>query len=174
VVCSMNAYIEIPSEVYEALRRASIRSGKDPATMVIESILKSLDPKSRIEIYMKLYERYLKDAEELTAKGDFVQASEKYWGAVTAILNAIGEIRGWDHYTHRDYNVIIENLYEETGDKDLLADFSIAERLHSNFYHNFMRKSAFEYHRERVLRLIEKLRKIAMDIQGGSKRDIAG
>jgi len=47
VVCSMNAYIEIPSEVYEALRRASIRSGKDPATMVIESILKSLDPKSR-------------------------------------------------------------------------------------------------------------------------------
>ncbi len=174
MVCSMNAYIEIPSEVYEALRRASIRSGKDPATMVIESILKSLDPKSRIEIYMKLYERYLKDAEELTAKGDFVQASEKYWGAVTAILNAIGEIRGWDHYTHRDYNVIIENLYEETGDKDLLADFSIAERLHSNIYHNFMRKSTFEYHRERVLRLIEKLRKIAMDIQGGSKRDITG
>lgn len=174
MVCSMNAYIEIPSEVYKALRRASIRNGKDPATMVIESILKSLDPKSRIEIYMKLYERYLKDAEELTAKGDFVQASEKYWGAVTAILNAIGEIRGWDHYTHRDYNVIIENLYEETGDKDLLADFSIAERLHSNFYHNFMRKSAFEYHRERVLRLIEKLRKIAMDIQGGSKRDITG
>ena len=170
----MNAYIEIPSEVYEALRRAFIRSGKDPATMAIESILKSLDPKSRIEIYMKLYERYLKDAEELTAKGDFVQASEKYWGAVTAILNAIGEIRGWDHYTHRDYNVIIENLYEETGDKDLLADFSIVERLHSNFYHNFMRKSAFEYHRERVLRLIEKLRKIAMDIQGGSKRDITG
>jgi len=37
-----------------------------------------------------------------------------------------------------------------------------------------MRKSAFEYHRERVLRLIEKLRKIAMDIQGGSKRDITG
>jgi hypothetical protein len=170
----MNAYIEIPSEVYKALRRASIRNGKDLATMVIESILKSLDPKSRIEIYMKLYERYLKDAEELTAKGDFVQASEKYWGAVTAILNAIGEIRGWDHYTHRDYNVIIENLYEETGDKDLLADFSIAERLHSNFYHNFMRKSAFGYHRERVSRLIEKLRKIAMDIQGGSKRDITG
>jgi len=59
VVCSMNAYSEIPSEVYEALRRASIRSGKDPATMVVESILKSLDPKSRVEIYMKLYERSL-------------------------------------------------------------------------------------------------------------------
>ncbi len=143
-MCNMNTHIEIPNGVYEALEKASIKSGKDPATMVIETILKSLDPKSRVEIYMKLYERYLRDVEELTTKKDLVQASEKYWEAVTAILNAIGEIRGWDHYTHRDYNVIIENLYEETGDKDLLADFSIAERLHSNFYHNFMRKSAFD------------------------------
>ncbi len=126
-MCSMNTDIEMPSEVYGALKRASIKSGKDPATIVIEGILKSLDPMSRVEIYMRLYERYLRDAEELIAKGDLVQAGEKYWGAVTAILNAIGEIRGWDHYTHRDYNIIIENLYEETRDKDLLLGFSMAE-----------------------------------------------
>lgn len=66
-MCSINTHIEILSEVYEALRKASTRSGKDPATIVIESILKSLDPKSRVEIYMRLYERYLRDAEELTA-----------------------------------------------------------------------------------------------------------
>ncbi len=171
MVCGVSTCIEIPSEVYEVLRKASIKSNKNLVTMVIESILKSLDSRSRVEIYMKLCEKYLRDAEELAAKEDFVQASEKYWGAVTSILNAIGELRNWDHYTHRDYNIIIENLYEETGDKDLLTDFGMAERLHSNFYHNFMRKSAFEYHREHVLRLIEKLRKMVMDLQEGLKRD---
>lgn len=39
-------------------------------------------------------EKYLLDAEELYAKGDLVQAGEKYWGAVTALLSAIAERRG--------------------------------------------------------------------------------
>jgi hypothetical protein len=44
--------------------------------------------------WMRLHERYLREAEELYASGDLAQAGEKYWGAVTALINAIAERRG--------------------------------------------------------------------------------
>jgi hypothetical protein len=87
------------------------------------------------------------------------QAGEKYWGAVAALLNAVAEKRGWEHYSRRDYAVAVERLYEETRDRELVVGFSLAERLHANYYHNFMRREGFELHREAVLRLVEKLKK---------------
>ena len=37
---------------------------------------------------------FFKEAEALYEGGDFVQAGEKYWGAVAALLNALAEKRG--------------------------------------------------------------------------------
>ncbi len=62
-----------------------------------------------------------------------MQAGEKYWGAVTALLNAIAELRGWEHYSHRDYAVIIERLADELSDDELRALFDSVEKLHANF-----------------------------------------
>ena len=70
----------------------------------------------RDEVYVKLYEKYLREAEELYARGDLARTGERYWGAVTALINAIAEERGWSHYTHRDYAEIIERLSEELGE----------------------------------------------------------
>ena len=67
----------------------------------------------KVEVYMKLYEKYLRDVEELYAKGGLAQAGEKYWGATTALLNIIGERRGWSHYTHKDCAEIMGRLSEE-------------------------------------------------------------
>ena len=36
----------------------------------------------------------------------------------------------------------------------------MVERLHANFYHNFMSKEGFEVHREAVLRLIGRLKEL--------------
>ncbi len=78
---------------------------------------------------------------------------------MAALWNAIAELRGgWEHYSHRDYDVIINRLFRETNDKDLPLYFRAAERLHANFYHNFMTKDEYELHREYVLKLINKLR----------------
>ena len=145
--------------VAEALRKAA--GGRDVEEFLLEILAERLDPPHRIEVYLKLHEKYLQEAEQLYAKGDLAQAGEKYWGAVTALLNAIAERRGWEHYSHRDYAVIIGKLYKETGDKDLVVWFSLAERLHANFYHNFMEKEEFDLHREAVLRLVERLRSFA-------------
>ncbi len=142
----------------ELLRKAA--RGRDLDEFLISLVAERLDPADRAEAYVKLYEKYLKEAESLYAKGDLPQAGEKYWGAATALLNAIAEKKGLPHYSHRDYAEVVEVLYEETGDKELVVGFSLAERLHANFYHNFMRRESFELHREAVLKLVEKLRRM--------------
>lgn len=152
--------IKIPKEIYEILKEIAQRSNKDVNELIIDGITHYLDPKDRVKLYIQLHKDYLKEAEEFYTKGDLAQAGEKYWGAITALLNAIGELRNWEHYSHADYNVIIRNLYNETRDKELIMEFGMAERLHANFYHDFMDKEFFEIHRSAVLSLISRLRKI--------------
>ena len=50
--------------------------------MLFMSFLK-LDPESRIEIHLSLSDKYLREAEDLIKKGDYVQASEKAWDAAS-------------------------------------------------------------------------------------------
>ncbi len=69
-------------------------------------------------------------------------------------------MKGLPHYTHRDLWEVVEHLVEETGDPEYSTLFRLAEGLHANFHHNFMRRRSFEKHREGVLKLIEKLRKL--------------
>jgi len=139
-----------------ALKKAA--GDKDVELFLAELVAERLDPPDRVKVYVELAEKYLAEAEELYTKGDLLQAGEKYWGAVAALLNAVVERRGRPHYTHRDYAVLIDELYEETGDRELVVWFGMAERLHANFYHNFMGKRQFDLHREAVLKLVEKLR----------------
>lgn len=51
------------------------------------------------------------------------QAGEKYWGAVTALLNAIGKALGMSHYRHRDCQFI------KNGNPGILI-FKMAEEGH--------------------------------------------
>ncbi|MEM0484894.1 PaREP1 family protein [Pyrobaculum aerophilum] len=147
----------ISSPVAEVLRKAA--GGRDVEEFLLELVASRLDPSERIDVYLALHEKYLREAESLYEIGDLAQAGEKYWGAVTALLNAIAEKRGMPHYSHRDYAVIIEALYEESGDVEIVMEFRMAEALHANFYHNYMRRKSFELHREAVLKLVEKLKR---------------
>jgi len=65
------------------------------------------------------------------------------------------------HYTHRDFWDIVEALVEESGNPEFSTLFRLAEGLHANFYHGFMRRESFEKHREGVLRLINMLMEAA-------------
>ena len=148
----------ISPPVAEVLKKAA--SGRDVEEFLLELLAPRLDPPERINIYLALYEKYIKEAEELYSKGDLPQAGEKYWGAITALLNAVAEKRGLPHYIHRDYAEIIETIYAETRDGEVLVGFRLAEGLHANFYHNFMKRESFELHREAVLKLAEKLKRL--------------
>jgi hypothetical protein len=151
----------ISPAVAEALRKAA--GDRDVEEFLAELTAERLDPSERVELYLRLHEKFFREAEELYERGDLVQAGEKYWGAVAALLNAAAEKRGWPHYSHRDYAVAIERLYDETGDRELVIGFSLAERLHANFYHNFLSPQGFRLHREAVLTLIQKIKKLIAD-----------
>ncbi|RSN76516.1 PaREP1 family protein [Candidatus Methanodesulfokora washburnensis] len=153
----MPAVIELPEEIYRALESRARALGKDIVDVAIDSMVNLLDPKTRVEVYLKLYEKYLSEAEELYKRRDLSQSGEKYWGAVAALLNAIAEKKGWPHYSHRDYADIVEKLSEELKEP-LGRLFASAERLHANYYHNFLTELNFEAHREDVLELLRKLK----------------
>ena len=47
----------------------------------------------KVKKYFDLSSKYLNDADECMRKGDYVQASEKLWGATVTIVKAIAAQR---------------------------------------------------------------------------------
>ena len=76
--------------------------------------------------------------------GDNRQASEKLWGAATQIVIAMAEERGWDYGGHQEMKRVVSRLATEYQDEFIINWFSIAEKFHANFYHNFMRDYQLE------------------------------
>ena len=76
----------------------------------------------------------LREAEAEFEKGDFVQASEKSWGAAAQHLKALATERDWGHDTHGHLGIVADLLAEETGNEEISTLFSLAESLHANFY----------------------------------------
>ena len=76
----------------------------------------------------------LEEAEAEFEKGDFVQASEKSWGAASQYLKALATERDWGHDTHGHLGVVADRLAEEKGNEEISRLFSLAESLHANFY----------------------------------------
>lgn len=153
----MSETVKLLKEVYEALAEIAKKQGKSIEEIIMDSVEKRLNPKTRIEIYKKLYEKHFREAEEFYAKGDILQSGEKYWGALASLLSAIAAKENLPHYTHRDFREIIELLTDRTGDPEYSKLFSSAEALRANFYHNFMGKLSFEAHREDAVKLARKL-----------------
>ncbi len=57
------------------------RGGVTTELFLADLLAQRLDPKDRVDIYLKIHEELLKHSDEEYAKGDLVQASEKLWGA---------------------------------------------------------------------------------------------
>ncbi|MGQ9469013.1 MAG: PaREP1 family protein [Nitrososphaerales archaeon] len=86
------------------------------------------------ERYFNLHRKYLEKADALILKGDYVQASEKLWGAVAEIVKAVGALRGVELKTHADLFQYVAKLREELKDPELSKLFHVANSLHQNFY----------------------------------------
>jgi hypothetical protein len=73
----------LPKKVEAKLRKESEKSGASIEESALEALCRGLDekmdPSDRAELYTRLSEKYLKEADDLLAKGDYVQASEKLW-----------------------------------------------------------------------------------------------
>ncbi len=157
--------IILPKKLDEKLRERAGETGTLPEELGVELIRNSLheelDPEELIEHYQALSEKYLAEAKEFLNKGDLVQTSEKLWGASALAVKAVAAKKGLKLEKHGSLWVFVSQLSEESGDKDLIRLFSVANSLHWNFYEHQMNQRAIEIGEEDVEKLIAKLRGIS-------------
>jgi len=149
--------IVIEPPLSEILIKLSSETGKNVETFIVDLLQEKLDPDTRIRVYIALFKKFLKEARKFEASGDTVQASEKYWGAISSLLNIVGELKSLPHYKHSDYWRIMNVIIDETNDREFVRLFAVAEKLHANFYHNFIPKHQFSLYSEEIQKLVEKI-----------------
>jgi hypothetical protein len=85
--------IVLPKRIEKRLKEEAEKTGVLEEELILEALLKALneplDPETKVEIHLKLSEKYMKDAEELLTKKDYIQASEKAWSAAAQIVKAL-------------------------------------------------------------------------------------
>lgn len=111
--------------------------------------------------HTQLNGKFLKDAKELLSKKDYVQASEKYWGAAAQIVKAIALKRGKHLRSHAAINKYADKLSKELNDKLILVYFSVANSLHQNFYEDWLTPDTVIQDAKIVEKLVKKLKPLA-------------
>ena len=81
---------------------------------------------------------FLDAADREFAAGDYMQASEKLWGAASQAVIAVSRERGWPHGSHYALKQSVLRLSEEHDDPLIRLRFGVAEKFHANFYYGFM------------------------------------
>ena len=81
------------------------------------------------------------------AAGDILQGSEKLWGAAAHAVMAVAQQRGWRFGDHRSLQAAANRLADELHEPRLAEQFSVAQKFHANFYHDFMQD--YEIDRDR-------------------------
>jgi HEPN domain-containing protein len=125
-----------------------------------EALNEPLDPDELVEIHLKLSEKYMREAEDLLAKGDYAQASEKAWGAAAQIVKALAAREGKEIRSHRELNEEVSRISKGTGDDEIRALWQSAAALHQNSYENWLPPDMVEGNIRDVKKFVEKMRKL--------------
>ena len=115
----------------------------------------------KAESYLGLNNKYLEEAEVLSRKGDWVQASEKFWGAAAEMVKAIAAKRGSELRSHGEIYRFVTMLSKENNAPELSRLFGLASALHQNFYENWLPPEMVADYGEAVKELIARLAKIS-------------
>jgi hypothetical protein len=137
-------------------------TGWDRKDVVDELANIAVNPSGRAKRYRELHETYFEEAEKLKEKGDFRQAGEKLWGAVTALIKHYAAIKNVfiPHWSRGKIDNFIANNVEEKY-KELFRNLlDNAEALHENFYEGDLSEKAFEERWRKTLKLLEEAGKI--------------
>ena len=79
--------------------------------------------------------RFLEQAEAEYAAGDYLQASEKAWGAVAHYVKSVAQEQGWPHDSHYNVRKAARTLIRQANDPEQCTRrFTQVEHLHINFY----------------------------------------
>ena len=136
--------------------------GVSDEELILEALSEflNIDPETKAEAHIALSEKYAREMDEFLEKGDYVQASEKAWGAASQILKAVASKRGKELKSHGELHKFVSELREETGDQELRRLWQVATSLHQNFYENWLPEGIVRESIEDVKRFIGKLREL--------------
>jgi uncharacterized protein (UPF0332 family) len=152
-----------PEKVLAELERRAESEGKSLEEFISDAVFKQLgitDPESKAELHLKLCEKYMREAEELLARKDYTQASEKAWGAASQMVKALAAKEGKELRSHASLWEYVDELAERLRDAELRHLWGRANNLYQNFYESWMPPREVEFSVKDVKTLLEKLRMI--------------
>ena len=123
---------------------------------------------TQTENHISIGRRLMAHADDQFAQGDFLQASEKAWGAVAHFLKALAAPRGLPHSSHYDLRQVVAHLVSETGNDRIRGLFSVCESVHANYYEAWMNEDILERSLADVRELITLLEEIPMPSDASS------
>lgn len=113
----------ISGKLFERIEGRGYQKSLPVEELMIEALSKylniSLDPDEKAELHLKLSEKFLREAYDLLAKGDYVQASEKSWGAAAQVVKALAAKEGKELKSHGDLWRYVNDLVKKLGDQEL-------------------------------------------------------
>jgi Arc/MetJ-type ribon-helix-helix transcriptional regulator len=103
----------------------------------------------------RLADHYYDNYRRLYLQGEYSKASEYIWGAVNALAYALGLFEGMklsDHGKVVKFLKLLANQHKEVAEGVLPI-----QRLHANFFHDFMDEEMFKEDAAKAERLMGKL-----------------
>ena len=91
-----------------------------------------------LEEHIETAQDFLISSDREFQEGDYLQASEKLWGAASHAAIALAKKRGSRDNRHRALRIMIREVAEGENAPFLRAGYAVAEKFHANFYHNFL------------------------------------
>ena len=154
--------LTLPEKAEEKFRLMAEAQGLPIEAIIAEAATRAVsDPEVEVELHLKLCEKSLSEGRELLAKGDYVQASEKYWGSVAQAVKATAAKRGLELKTHSQLWDFMNKLVEELKDLELGDSWIRVNALHKNFYEGKLIPELAKKYMEDAEKLVEKLSKLA-------------
>jgi hypothetical protein len=110
----------VPSKIERKLKEEAERKGASEEELVLKILSKALDepldPNELVEVHLKLLEKYMNEAEDFLKKGDYVQASERAWGAAAQAVKALAAKDGREIRSHRELQEYASSIIEKDAE----------------------------------------------------------
>jgi len=107
--------------------------------------------------FLRVRDRYYKNAEELIGQGELRKASEMLWGAVTQTVKALAAASNVEISNHREFFDFLRELCDELDNDYFYSSFVQLNDLHRNFYDEFIPEDAFYILHKKAFDFIRKV-----------------
>ncbi|HID90358.1 TPA: hypothetical protein EYP44_00155 [Candidatus Bathyarchaeota archaeon] len=154
--------LTLPKRLKERLEREAARQGRSLEEILVDALGEAcgIDSEARAELHSELCKKYLREAGAYREEEDYVQASEKAWGAASQAVRSVAAKRGIELRSHGDLWKLVTELSKEHPEWDLLGMFHTANSLHTNFYEKWLTAEAVVRGLEIVRAFVGKLKGI--------------